>query len=80
MLPVVFKDTGRQLMRVAMMVIGGFFGWAMVRAMLGTMVFSLPYSTLIGVVVLATLAGVLAAGRPARRAAKLDVLSAVASE
>ena len=43
-------------------------------------VFELPIGTLIAVVVLASLAGVLAAIQPARRAAKVDVLRAVTTE
>ena len=43
-------------------------------------VFTLPVGTLIAVVVLAAIAGVLAAIQPARRAAKVDVLRAVTTE
>ena len=43
-------------------------------------VFELPVGTLIAVVILAALAGVLAAIQPARRAAKVDVLRAVTTE
>ena len=43
-------------------------------------VFELPVATLIVVVILASLAGVLAAIQPARRAAKVDVLRAVTTE
>ena len=43
-------------------------------------VFELPIGTLIVVVILAALAGVLAAIQPARRAAKVDVLRAVTTE
>jgi len=39
-----------------------------------------PYLSLAVVVVLAAVAGVAAAAVPARRAAKLDILSAMASE
>jgi putative ABC transport system permease protein len=62
--------------------IGIFFGWALVRAMRGEglTVFSLPVTTLAIVVVLAALAGVVAAVLPARRAARLDVLKAVVTE
>ncbi len=64
------------------LLIGVFFGWAMVGAMKdqGTTVLSLPYSSLVVVVVLAAIAGVVAAAWPARRAAKLDVLKAVVTE
>jgi putative ABC transport system permease protein len=64
------------------LVIGIFFGWALVRALRdeGLNTFSLPVVTLLVVVVLAALAGVLAAVLPARRAARLDVLRAVSTE
>ena len=42
--------------------------------------FRVPYGSLIAIVVLAALAGMLAAIGPSRRAAKLDVLRAIASE
>ena len=42
--------------------------------------FSLPVGPLVAVVVLAVAAGLLAAARPARRAARLDVISALGSE
>src|SRR5262245_39560839 len=63
-------------------VVGVFFGWALVTAMSdeGIETFRLPVATLIVIVVLAALAGVLAAVWPARRAAKLDVLRAVVTE
>jgi putative ABC transport system permease protein len=43
-------------------------------------VFRLPVGTLVAVVILASIAGVLAAIQPARRAAKVDVLRAVTTE
>jgi putative ABC transport system permease protein len=43
-------------------------------------VFEIPVGTLIAVVILAAIAGVLAAIPPARRAAKVDVLRAVTTE
>jgi putative ABC transport system permease protein len=57
------------------------FGWAFVRALHGQGVteFSLPVGRLVQVLIVAALAGVLAAALPARRAARLDVLEAVAS-
>jgi putative ABC transport system permease protein len=63
-------------------VIGIFFGWALVRALRdeGIDQFTVPYGTLLIVVVLAALAGVVAAVLPARRAAKLDVLRAIVAE
>ncbi len=64
------------------MVIGGFFGWALVRALReeGIDRFTVPVTTLLVVLLLAALAGVLAAVLPARRAAKLDVLRAIVAE
>ena len=62
--------------------IGVFFGWALVRAMAdrGIDVFRVPYNALAVVVVLAALAGVVAAILPSRRAARLDVLRAIVTE
>jgi putative ABC transport system permease protein len=62
--------------------IGLVFGWAIIHALnlLGTGVVSIPYRTLIEIVFLAGVAGVVAAIRPARRAAKLNILRAVVSE
>ncbi len=63
-------------------VVGVFFGWALVTALAdeGIETFRLPVATLLVIVVLAAVAGVLAAVWPARRAAKLDVLRAVVTE
>jgi putative ABC transport system permease protein len=63
-------------------VVGVFFGWALVTALSdeGIETFRLPVVTLVVIVLLAALAGVLAAVWPARRAAKLDVLRAVVTE
>jgi putative ABC transport system permease protein len=59
-----------------------FFGWALVTALeedgFGT--FALPVPTLVAVMVLAALAGVVAAVLPSRRAARLDVLRAVVTD
>jgi putative ABC transport system permease protein len=64
------------------LVIGVFFAWSLVTALrdegLGT--FHVPVTSLAVVVVLAALAGVVAAVIPARRAAKLNVLAAIGSE
>jgi putative ABC transport system permease protein len=62
--------------------LGSFLGWALVRALeaqegFGT--FALPVVPLTVVLGLAAAAGVLAALRPARRAAKTDILAAIAS-
>jgi putative ABC transport system permease protein len=64
------------------LVVGVLFGWALVTALSdeGFETFRLPVATLVVIVVLAALAGVLAAVWPARRAAKLDVLRAVVTE
>ncbi len=64
------------------LVIGVFFGWALVTALndQGVDQLTFPFTTLVIVVVLAGVAGVVAAIVPARRAAQLDVLRAVASE
>ncbi|HEX5945648.1 MAG TPA: FtsX-like permease family protein, partial [Acidimicrobiales bacterium] len=64
--------------------LGVFLGWAMVQAVatasggLGT--FALPVGNLAIVLVVGAIAGVLAGLRPARRAARLDVLAAIATE
>jgi putative ABC transport system permease protein len=63
--------------------LGVFLGWALVQAAaagdaLGT--FTLPLGQLAVVLVVGALAGVLAGLRPARRAARLDLLAAIASE
>jgi len=64
------------------LVVGVFFGWALVRAQRnqGLSVFSLPFLTLVIVIVLAGLAGVAAAILPSRRAARLNVLRAIVTE
>ena len=64
------------------LLVGVFFGWALVRAQKsqGFTVFSLPYLTLVIVIVLAGLAGVAAAILPSRRAAKLNILQAIVTE
>jgi len=64
------------------LLIGVFFGWALVRALEdeGMTVFTLPYVSLLAIIVLAALAGMVAAFSPSRRAAKLDVLRAIVSE
>ena len=63
-------------------VIGSFFGWSMVTALAddGIEVLVFPVGRLAVYVVLAAVAGVIAALLPARRAARLDVLDAVTTE
>src|SRR5690606_11625000 len=64
------------------LLIGVFFGWALVAALAeeGLTTFAIPVASLAWVVVLAAIAGVVAAILPARRASRLDVLRAVVSE
>ena len=63
--------------------VGAFLGWALVKAAAarrGIGTFAVPLGQLALVLVLGALAGVLAAVRPARRAARLPLLGAVATE
>jgi putative ABC transport system permease protein len=62
--------------------IGLFFGWALVEALKsqGFTTLTVPPGQILTVVVVAALAGVVAAILPGRRAARLDVLRAIASE
>jgi putative ABC transport system permease protein len=62
--------------------IGVFFGWALRQALAseGVSELSIPIGQLLIYLVFAALAGVLAAIWPARRAARLDVLTAIAYE
>ncbi len=62
--------------------VGTFFGWAIVRALAdeGIDTLTVPVGSLAVVTVIAALAGAIAAVLPARRAAKLDVLEALATE
>jgi putative ABC transport system permease protein len=64
------------------LVIGTFFGWALVQALEseGITEFTIPGGELVFYLVLAGIAGVLAAIPPARRAARLNVLEAIATE
>jgi putative ABC transport system permease protein len=64
------------------LVIGAFFGWALVEALAseGITELAIPGGQLIVYVVLAALAGIVAAIPPARRAARLNVLDAIATE
>jgi putative ABC transport system permease protein len=58
------------------------FGWAIVSALedQGARVFALPWSTMALIVVLAAVAGLVAALYPAFRASRLNVLDAIATE
>jgi len=62
--------------------VGIFFGWALVGAMRdqGVTEFDLPVARLLLYVALAAVAGVIAALGPARRASKLDILDAIATQ
>ena len=64
--------------------LGTFLGWALVRGVDATSgglsVVTIPGARLAVVLAVGAVAGVLAALRPARRAARLDVLSAIATE
>ncbi|MEU3458879.1 FtsX-like permease family protein [Streptomyces sp. NPDC006733] len=62
--------------------LGAFLGWALVRATdgSGTSAFAVPPAQLTVVLLVGLFAGVMAGWRPARRAARLDVLRAVATE
>jgi putative ABC transport system permease protein len=64
------------------LVVGGLFGWALVTALAddGLEVFALPAGQLITYVIVAGVAGIIAAIPPARRAARLNVLDAIAAE
>jgi putative ABC transport system permease protein len=64
------------------LVIGLFFGWALVQALKSNGInrLTVPAGPLLTVVVVAALAGVTAAILPGRRAARLDVLKAIAAE
>jgi putative ABC transport system permease protein len=64
------------------LVLGIFLGWALTRGLAdeGLEVFDVPWTTLAIVVVLAGVAGMLAALLPSRRAARLDILRAVHAE
>jgi putative ABC transport system permease protein len=64
------------------LLVGVFFGWALVLSMKsqGITEFSMPALSLVIVVLLAGLAGFAAAILPSRRAAKLNILRAIASE
>jgi putative ABC transport system permease protein len=62
--------------------LGLFLGWAMVQALAdeGFTSFAVPVTSLAVVLAVGAAAGVLAAVRPARRAARMDVLEAIATD
>jgi putative ABC transport system permease protein len=62
--------------------VGIFFGWALQRSLVdqGVTELRIPVGTLVAYLIFAAVAGVVAAIAPARRAAKLDVLQAIAYE
>ena len=63
------------------LVVGLFFGWVAVIAIPDSIISSvdIPFGTLAVYAVIATVAGLLAASFPARRAARLNVLDAIAA-
>lgn len=64
------------------LVIGLFFGWALVRALKdeGIIAFTVPVGQIVTIVVVGALAGVAAAVLPGRRAARIDILRAITAE
>jgi putative ABC transport system permease protein len=63
--------------------LGTFLGWGLMRAMAAEGafgVFEAPLVPLAVILGLAAVAGVLAARRPAKRAARMDVLAAIATD
>ncbi len=62
--------------------VGVFFGWAVIQAIKdeGIDVLRIPVGQLVVVGIVAALAGVIAAIRPARRASKLNILEAISTE
>ena len=63
------------------LVLGVFFAFVVIQALSGEGIgFSLPVGQIVSLLIFAILVGVLAAILPARRAAKLDVLQAIAYE
>ncbi len=63
--------------------LGVFLGWGLMRALVaqeGFGAFAAPIDSLAIVLVLAALAGVVAAWRPSRRAGQLDILSAISTD
>ena len=65
-------------------ILGAFLGWGIIRVVADAQDFPTPFTVpvgqLIGILIVGAIVGVLAGWRPARRAAKLDILQAIASE
>ena len=61
------------------LVLGGTLGWILFTTVSGDGVFSVPVIPLVVIAVLGSAAGILAALRPARRAAKLPILESIAT-
>jgi putative ABC transport system permease protein len=65
------------------MALGTFLGWGLAEAARkaqGIAIFTVPFAQLVVILVVGAIAGLLAAYRPARRAARLDVLTAISQE
>jgi putative ABC transport system permease protein len=63
------------------LILGFFFGWAVITGLGGNDIqFAPPVGLLVVILLVGAAAGVIAAIRPARKAARLDVLQAIASE
>ena len=62
--------------------VGIFFGWAMVQALKdqGLTAFRLPIGQLVIYIVIAGILALWAARKPARRAAKMNILEAITTE
>lgn len=76
------SSSGRMLDEVLGLAVGAFFGWLLVQALQDQFAlrFVFPAGQLLTAVVIAGLAGVIAGVLPARRAARVDVLAAIATE
>ncbi len=61
------------------LVVGGVLGWVMFTTVSGDGVFTVPAVPLVVIAVLGSAAGVVAALRPTRRAARLPILESIAT-